>query len=445
MSKEPLPHQIEDAAFLASKSFAGNFSGMGSGKTLTALEAIALVRDPGEDKIIIVCPPIAMNMWQIEFADYLSADAQIVKTGKTKLDGTAAAYILSYEIATKRFAELKELAAKVLIFDESHALKNMKAKRTRFLIGKHGLCESATHTWCLTGTPSTRWNDDLFTFMCRAGYSQLKEKIGKVSFDRFNMRYCIVQTKQWPGARFPVKMTVGSRNTVELNEMLFGGMAVRRELKEVWAAMPPITKTRYTIKLDSSDELKALLKDLANKNIRQIEKGLVAKDESLSRTRRLLGMAKVRDSAKLIAERVEDGSGPVLVGAWHTDVIDSLKASLTATSDLSIGILDGRSALGAKSMLQEAFNDGKLDVLIGQIAAMGVAIDLQHGGNNIICVEEDWSPAIMDQFYARMHRMGQANHVHVEILESDTKLDKVVSKIAGRKAAGHNQLMEQVT
>ena len=39
MSKELLPHQIEDAEFLASKAFAGNFSGMGSGKTLTALEA----------------------------------------------------------------------------------------------------------------------------------------------------------------------------------------------------------------------------------------------------------------------------------------------------------------------------------------------------------------------------------------------------------------------
>ena len=41
--KQLLPHQIEDAEFLASKSFAGNFSGMGSGKTLTALQAIRLV------------------------------------------------------------------------------------------------------------------------------------------------------------------------------------------------------------------------------------------------------------------------------------------------------------------------------------------------------------------------------------------------------------------
>ena len=38
--KNLLPHQIADADFLASKSFAGNFSGMGSGKTLSAIAAL---------------------------------------------------------------------------------------------------------------------------------------------------------------------------------------------------------------------------------------------------------------------------------------------------------------------------------------------------------------------------------------------------------------------
>ena len=42
-----LPHQIEDAEFLASsRGTKGNFSGMGSGKTLTALAAIKnVIRD----------------------------------------------------------------------------------------------------------------------------------------------------------------------------------------------------------------------------------------------------------------------------------------------------------------------------------------------------------------------------------------------------------------
>ena len=52
-TKQLLPHQIEDAKFLASKAFAGNFSGMGSGKTLTALEAFRLARTGEALKVVI--------------------------------------------------------------------------------------------------------------------------------------------------------------------------------------------------------------------------------------------------------------------------------------------------------------------------------------------------------------------------------------------------------
>ena len=56
-----MPHQIEDAKFLASRSFAGCFNDMGSGKTRTALEACRLVE---ARRVIIVAPPIALPMWQ---------------------------------------------------------------------------------------------------------------------------------------------------------------------------------------------------------------------------------------------------------------------------------------------------------------------------------------------------------------------------------------------
>ena len=59
---ELMPHQKADAAFLASKPFAGNFSGMGSGKTLTALEAVNLLDLKPNDRILIIAPPIALHM-----------------------------------------------------------------------------------------------------------------------------------------------------------------------------------------------------------------------------------------------------------------------------------------------------------------------------------------------------------------------------------------------
>jgi SWI/SNF-related matrix-associated actin-dependent regulator 1 of chromatin subfamily A len=167
--KTLLPHQLEDAQFLASRKFAGNFSGMGSGKTLTALEAFRIVADDARP-LIIVGPPISLSMWRDEIIDWLDIKPEhilMVEKGSTPLT-SAVVYILSYDIATKRRDELKALNADVLICDESHALKTPSTKRTKAIIGAHGICESVNHTWLLTGTPSTKYNDDMFTFLARA-------------------------------------------------------------------------------------------------------------------------------------------------------------------------------------------------------------------------------------------------------------------------------------
>ena len=438
-----LPHQIEDAAFLASRAFAGCFSGMGSGKTRTALEAARLV---GADPVVIIAPPIALRMWEREAKDHLGLSAQIIKTGAAKIDPLASILIMSYEIATKRAADLKARAAlsaqPVLICDESHALKSTTAKRTKAILGSGGLVGWFAHAWLLTGTPSTRWNDDLIPFLFRAAPETMKAKLGGLSIERFQIRYTVRQQKQFPGARFPVTMTVGSRNTEELRDILYSGanrVAVRRELADVWAAMPPITHNRYSISLSSSPELTAALADLRSMSRAQVEEKLAAKDPALSTMRRMIGLGKVAAAAEVIAERAGDTAGAVLVGAWHTEVIDGLCAAVRAKG-LRCEILDGRTSMSRKAELEAMFNAGSLDVLVGQIGAMGVSLNLQRGGNCIIVVEEDWSPAIMDQFYARLYRMGQERHVHVDTLETETKIDEAIHKISREKARHHQKL-----
>jgi SNF2 family DNA or RNA helicase len=148
--------------------------------------------------------------------------------------------------------------------------------------------------------------------------------------------------------------------------------------------------------------------------------------------------ARSAAAAAEIRDRIEIGQGPILAGAWHRSVIDALAEEL---SDLRVGVLDGRTPANEKSRLQDAFNGRHLDVLIGQIAAMGVSLNLQHGGNRIIVVEEDWSPSVMDQFFARLHRIGQTEHVHVDILESDDKLSQAVRRISNTKRAAHGVAM----
>jgi SWI/SNF-related matrix-associated actin-dependent regulator 1 of chromatin subfamily A len=444
VTKQLLPHQIEDAQFLAARSFAGNFSGMGSGKTLTALEAFRLARELVTDQVIIVGPPISLRMWASEFEAFFPGDkAQLVKTGKTKIDGGATALVMSYEIATKRAAELSQLGARALILDEAHACKSIKAKRTKALLGCGGLASSVQHCWFLTGTPSTRWNDDLYPFLCRADLQGMSRRCGGKTLDKFRLRYCVTQAKYYSSKQTkPIMVTVGNRHTDELNDWLFSdGLAVRRELAEVWAAMPPLTINRLEITLSGDADFKAMLKQLSSMSASQIDMAISQNDEHIATARRKVGEAKVSSAAAAILDRAESGAGALLVGAWHTSVIDGLVEELRA-SGLRVDALDGRTSSSRKSELQDAFNNGDLDVLVGQIAAMGVSLNLQHGGNRIVVVEEDWSPSVMDQFYARLHRMGQTEHVHVDILTSDDPLSQAVGRIAGNKRAEHRRLME---
>jgi len=477
MKHQLLPHQIEDAAFLASKSFAGNFSGMGSGKTLTALQAIRevirhmqpykpqvvakMVAETLEGtgdilRVIIIGPPISLSMWSEEFDEFFErskATSQIIRTSKQSLDPEANAYIMSYQIATKRRDELKALGAKVLICDEAHALFKIKqnnytkkpvpSQRTKAILGSGGLCDDIPYCWFLTGTPSTRYNCDIWPFLCRADMDGLKKRVGNDTLAKYYLRYCITQQKKFSShQKVPATVVVGNRNTTELNEWLFdGGLAVRRELADVWAQMPPLTINHLQVQLEADAELKAMLKDTEKDTMAQIQEKVANKDPALATIRRKIGIAKVKHSVSEIIDRVEAGISPILVGAVHHDVIDALYAALKSKS-IAVDVIDGRTPAKHRDTFIDDFNRGASQVLIGQIQAMGVAITLT-GGSHVICVETTFSPAEQDQFYARCHRIGQANHVHVDVFEADVKLEKAVRRILATKARGHATMMEQ--
>lgn len=442
------PHQDKGAAFLADRKFAGLFFGMGTGKTVTSLEAAKRV---GSEFVVVIAPPIALPMWQREAEAYLGGKAQILKTGSTKIDPDAKIVVVSYAIAQKRKDELRdELSygeATVLICDESHALKNPKAKRTAAVLGKGGIASGAVYSWLLTGTPITRWNDDMFAFMCRADIPGMKQRCGGVALERFQMRFTVRQERKFPGARWPVKMVVGNRNVEELADWVYnGGHALRVDLDEVFKDMPPLTTNAYVIPLDASAELKAKLAEVKKMKLADLQKAVENKEPALATIRREIGMAKVKAAANEIAERVESGQN-ILVGAWHTDVIDALDAELLKRG-YTVGVIDGRKSSAHKEDICGAWNAGHLQVIVGQIAAMGVSLNLQQGGSQIVVVEEDWSPTIMDQFYARLWRYGQEKHVHVDILRGDNKLEEAVARIAstkGRQAEIFNSIGREAT
>jgi len=227
-------------------------------------------------------------------------------------------------------------------------------------------------------------------------------------------------------------MTVGSRNLDELGAML-ASCATRRTLDDVWESMPSLTHTRLAVDVSG---LGAINRAIEKMTMSQIEQAIAQNDENLATMRREMGVSMVPAAADFIWQRADAEQGAILVGAWHREVIDTL-ADLLHVKKLRVAKLDGRTSAAHKTELQRQFNEGELDVLVGQIGAMGVSLNLQQGGNCIVVVEEDWSPSVMDQFYARLHRMGQGKPVHVDTLYVDNKLSKAVTTISMAKRRAH--------
>lgn len=441
--------QLEDASFLASsRGVAGCFNGMGSGKTLTALEAVNLVRDDQAEGIptrtLIIAPPIALHMWQKVAKEWCGIEAEVLRTGKDRAYSGCVdqIYITTYAIAVKLHGDLEHWlgapeACSICIADESHAAKTWGNKTTEMLYGDRGLALISNYGWPLTGTPKTRWNDDLYPFLQAADPSALRVYCGGVSLDRFQRRYCRMQYREYPGQP-GIWTAVGDRNNEELGKLL-AAVATRRTLQEVWKDDPGMTRSRLQVEAQLPAALRKQLAGLANHTAEDIVQDVLAEDSYLCTMLRQLGTLIAKPTADYVWELVTANQGPVLVGAWYHDTIDALLSELQ-DKGLKVSALTGKTPGKVKVQLQDEFNRGDLDVLIGQIASMGVSLNLQKLAHRIVVAEEDWSAAIMEQFYARLYRMGQTQPVHVDTLYLQTPLHEALHNINSRKAVSSKQL-----
>jgi SWI/SNF-related matrix-associated actin-dependent regulator of chromatin subfamily A-like protein 1 len=151
--------------------------------------------------------------------------------------------IISYNYLTKLEGILCAKKYKMIIIDESHLLKNGKAKRTKSM---NVIVEGAARVVLLTGTPALSRPYELFTQL---------HLIAPLSWDseqHFCRRYCQGKgtgtgTGSWGG-----EAKGGASHTAELHAMLFGTIMIRRLKRDTLTELPP--KTRHIVRVEVLDE-----------------------------------------------------------------------------------------------------------------------------------------------------------------------------------------------
>jgi hypothetical protein len=223
-----------------------------------------------------------------------------------------------------------------------------------------------------------------------------------------------------------------------LSDMLLGDLegypavAVRRRIEDVAPSLPPVTFRRLTVPV-AANAAGALPGDWEARLEATIATGAV--DEHISTARRHLGIAK----AGGVAEYLAGERGPTLVLFWHVEVGTAIADALRAAGKRVALVMGSTSAAGRDAAVA-AFQAGERDYLVGQIIAMGSAINLQAHCRHVCFAERSFSPRDMRQAFARVWRMGQKAHVQVDYLDADHPLEAATVEILTRKQSGYDIL-----
>ena len=415
MTQPLYPHQQAGIDFIHKNRKVLLAFSMRLGKSRTALEAVR-----PDQKIMIICPVVMKITWQREIEKWLGEEVsvQIMHKRTSVLDPTARAIIVPYSVvyALAKAGELPK--PDYLIIDEVHFCANYEAKRTRATMH---LLKASNMAVMLSGTPVVNRPADLWPIVMNLGIIR-----DKLFFDK---HFCEGWAAPWGWD------TRGAKNLDELSELLRDFMLpVGRD--EV-VGMPDVISPKV-IELDLPTDQRE--KSFTRKAIKQ---NLAPPPwESMTDILKMSGQRK----APLAVEHIKEllmSMDKVVVWFWFRDVGREVEELLQAAG-YDTAYVDG-SVTKRQEEIDRFNTDPDCRVIIGQIAAMGVGVELT-GAFHSVFVEAPWSPAMLWQAITRTWGPNQAQpHISTDILTIHMSIDSYVLHTILRKQEIVNTLICEET
>jgi len=447
------------------------FLEMGTGKTKIAIDSLAALYEARSiDTVLIVAPkgvyanwvekeipqhlPDRINhkivQWQPNITKkFREALTELADPGHTDL------HILAMNVealstvkgAASAFKFLKMNKKNLFIMDESTAIKNRKALRTKNALKAASL---AKYKRILTGSPITKNPMDLFS-QCAFLSPQL---LGFKSFFAYQARYAIVR-KRAMGMRSFQEIT-GYQRLDELHGKLEKFSA--RVLKEDCLDLPDKIYTSRRVPL-SKEQLSAYvqMKKLA---LARLEKGDLATTTSvLTQIMRLqeicCGHLKTDDGEiqeipnKRLDEllsTIEEMSGKVIIWAtWVYDLERIVKKLKEKYGEDSAEAFYGATPQDKRQEIVRNFQekDNPLRFFVGNPKTGGYGLTLT-AATNVIYWNNGYDLETRIQSEDRAHRIGQKNHVtYVDLVSPGTVDEKILTALKGKIDIAQEVLGEQ--
>lgn len=373
------PYQEVGRDFLASRRHALLADAMRVGKTPQAILAAEKVN---AERVLVVCPAIAVPQWHAEFRRWWQPHEAVVR---------------SYDKALREDGLHRRTSWDVVIADECHFAGNPEAKRTKLVYGKDGLGWSAKRLWALSGTPAPKSAASLWPMLRAFG-------IVGMTYAEFLYRYCTLQplTLRPTGTR--VEMIP------ELRAQLAKCM-LRRTRKDVAPESEEIAFNYLNVEPKSRADYK-IPAGLSDDEVLAWAEAHSATDRE---DRIAVAMAKVDPLVEEIVGALEgELYKQTVVFGWHTEPLMALVEKLRARG-VSVSAITGKTRDADRTRIQVDFRRGRLRVVVANILAAGTAIDLS-AASHAYMLELDWVPANNVQAVHRLVSMDKEEKVTVDVV-----------------------------
>lgn len=421
---------------------------MGLGKTVQALAWAQ--KHKNKRPIICVVPASLKINWKREAEKWLENPKVQILYGKNadqKITGDF--IIINYTILNDWVDKIKEIEPQLLIIDESHYIKNNKAKRTKAV---KKIAKYIPHIIALTGTPIVNRPSEIYNTI------NLIDKTVMPNKWDFLHRYCDAKHNGF-GWDFN-----GATNTKELHDILTKTIMIRRQKKEVLHDLPDKIRSFVPIELTNRNKYEEAENDFINFIKEKTERDLQIelreklgqelfenvefKDHRLERLKQekaekaAAGGALVQiESLKQLAvegkldqaidwiENYLESGQKLVVMAVHKFVINRLMKHF---KKISVKIDGSVSAANRDLAVQKFQNNKSVKLMIGNIKAAGVGLTLT-AADTMVFLELPWTPGDLQQAEDRIHRIGQKNAVNIYYLLAENTIEEKIAYLIDQK------------
>jgi SNF2 family DNA or RNA helicase len=385
------PFQRETINFGIKNPYSIYALGMGLGKTYCSIATAVETNS----KALVICPAYLRLKWKAEIKKfYPDKTVSMFKNDKEfyPLFDTDFA-IISYHFIPK--AESLFEWADMVIIDEAHSLKSMKAKRTE---ESHRLIyeNSIKRLLLLTGTPILNRVYEFYSLLALCNYNpKLKNSKFLEEFESYvdfaNHFSHLTEFDIYRGnKRVKVQQWEGHRNIDELKTYLTD-CYIRFTTDEV-LDLPPYQEIDVPISYEDNVELEEAFLAYTSRG----EETSVASDVKAK-----AALAKVPFTVDYV-KNLLDQCEQVVVYTDHVDSCIALAKGLGATA------ITGQTSMKLRQELADRFSRGEDRVIVATIGSFSTGIDL-ISASNMVYNDFNWVPGQMYQSMYRIRRIGQKN------------------------------------